>query len=69
MVWTEPYYDYTNGNLVIALARALTDQDGKVRGVFAMDAILAPFFRPAESPAGRRLPDGRQPVRQGAGTS
>ncbi|MBL0514511.1 MULTISPECIES: sensor domain-containing diguanylate cyclase [Aeromonas] len=43
MVWTEPYYDYTNGNLVIALARALTDQEGRVRGVFAVDAILAPF--------------------------
>ncbi|MFB0585706.1 sensor domain-containing diguanylate cyclase [Aeromonas salmonicida] len=43
MVWTEPYYDYINGNLVIALARALTDQSGKVQGVFAVDAILAPF--------------------------
>lgn len=43
MVWTEPYYDYTNGNLVIALARALTDASGKVQGVFAVDAILAPF--------------------------
>ncbi|MFM5857578.1 diguanylate cyclase [Aeromonas rivipollensis] len=43
MVWTEPYYDYTNGNLVIALARALTDQEGRVRGVFAVDAVLAPF--------------------------
>ncbi|WP_043762552.1 sensor domain-containing diguanylate cyclase [Aeromonas taiwanensis] len=43
MVWTEPYYDYTNGNLVIALARALTDKEGKVRGVLAVDAILAPF--------------------------
>ncbi len=43
MVWTEPYYDYTNGNLVIALARAITDKEGKVRGVFAVDAILAPF--------------------------
>ena len=43
MVWTEPYYDYTNGNLVIALARAITDKEGRVRGVFAVDAILAPF--------------------------
>ncbi len=43
MVWTEPYYDYTNGTLVIALARAITDKEGKVRGVFAVDAILAPF--------------------------
>lgn len=43
MVWTEPYYDYTNGNLVIALARALTDKEGRVRGVFAVDAVLAPF--------------------------
>ena len=43
MVWTEPYYDYTNGNLVIALARAITDKEGKVRGVFAVDAVLAPF--------------------------
>ena len=43
MVWTEPYYDYTNGNLVIALARAITDREGRVRGVFAVDAILAPF--------------------------
>ena len=32
MVWTEPYYDYTNGTLVIALARAITDKEGKVRG-------------------------------------
>lgn len=43
MVWTEPYYDYINGNLVIALARAITDKEGKVRGVFAVDAVLAPF--------------------------
>ena len=33
MVWTEPYYDYTNGTLVIALARAITDKEGKVRGL------------------------------------
>ncbi|EHK5440942.1 sensor domain-containing diguanylate cyclase [Aeromonas hydrophila] len=58
MVWTEPYYDYTNGNLVIALARALTDQDGKVRGVFAMDAILAPF----SAQLNRQLGDGYQMV-------
>ncbi|HHQ4567855.1 TPA: sensor domain-containing diguanylate cyclase [Aeromonas hydrophila] len=58
MVWTEPYYDYTNGNLVIALARALTDKEGKVRGVFAMDAILAPF----SAQLNRQLGDGYQMV-------
>ncbi|MGL5812670.1 MAG: sensor domain-containing diguanylate cyclase [Aeromonas sp.] len=42
-VWTEPYYDYSNGNLVIALARALTDQSGEVKGVVAIDVVLAPF--------------------------
>ena len=42
MVWTEPYYDYTNGTLVIALARAITDKGGQGAGVFAVDAILAP---------------------------
>ncbi|AGM45974.1 sensor domain-containing diguanylate cyclase [Aeromonas hydrophila] len=62
MVWTEPYYDYTNGNLVIALARALTDREGKVRGVFAMDAILAPFSAQLNRQLNRQLGDGYQMV-------
>lgn len=58
MVWTEPYYDYTNGNLVIALARAITDKEGKVRGVFAVDAVLAPF----SAQLNRHLGDGYQMI-------
>lgn len=58
MVWTEPYYDYTNGNLVIALARALTDREGKVRGVLAVDAILAPF----SAQLNRQLGEGYQMI-------
>ncbi|MEZ6931860.1 diguanylate cyclase [Aeromonas sp. S16(2024)] len=58
MVWTEPYYDYTNGNLVIALARAIIDKEGKVRGVFAVDAVLAPF----SAQLNRHLGDGYQMI-------
>lgn len=43
MVWTEPYLDYSDGNLVISLARALTDQRDEVKGVVAIDVVLAPF--------------------------
>ena len=43
MVWTEPYLDYSNGNLIISLARALPDLNGKVQAVLAMDMVLAPF--------------------------
>ena len=66
MVWTEPYYDYTNGTLVIALARAITDKEGKVRGSSRWMPSW-PLLRPAEPAVEQRLPDDRQPVGQGAG--
>ncbi len=40
IVWTDPYYDYISGDLVMAMARALPDEDGKVRAVFAIDTVL-----------------------------
>lgn len=40
VVWTEPYYDYLSGELVVAMARTLLDERGRVRGVFAMDTVL-----------------------------
>lgn len=45
MVWTEPYQGYgdLSDKLMISLARALTDQDGKVQAVLAIDVVLAPF--------------------------
>lgn len=43
LVWTEPYYDYTTGNLLISMAKTLTDPKGKTLGVFAVDAQLQPL--------------------------
>ncbi|MEG0010294.1 MAG: diguanylate cyclase [Aeromonas sp.] len=45
LVWTEPYQGYgeLHDKLMISLARALTDQAGKVQAVLAIDVVLAPF--------------------------
>ncbi|MFG0832651.1 diguanylate cyclase [Aeromonas bivalvium] len=63
LVWTEPYYDYTSGNLLISMAKMLIDQEGKPLGVFAVDARLQPLSallnRPGE--------DGYQSIVNGAG--
>lgn len=72
-VWTEPYYDYTTGNLLISIAKTLTDKQGKILGVFAIDSQLQPLSlllnRPGEdgyqsiiSASGRQLahPDPKQ---------
>ncbi|MHA7003024.1 sensor domain-containing diguanylate cyclase [Aeromonas schubertii] len=40
IVWTDPYYDYISGELVMAMARALPDKSGRVRAVFAVDTVL-----------------------------
>nr|WP_235462431.1 sensor domain-containing diguanylate cyclase [Aeromonas australiensis] len=42
-VWTEPYYEYTQGTLGISLARAIEDPAGKRVGVLAIDTQLAPL--------------------------
>ena len=45
MVWTDPYQGYgeLRDKLMISLARALPDRDGKVQAVVAIDVVLAPF--------------------------
>ncbi len=45
LVWTDPYQGYgeLHDQLMISLARALTDQQGKVQAVLAIDVVLAPF--------------------------
>ena len=45
MVWTEPYQGYGDYQniLMVSLARALADKQGRVQGVLAIDAVLAPF--------------------------
>ena len=42
-VWTEPYYEYTQGTLGISLARVIEDPAGKRVGVLSMDTQLAPL--------------------------
>ncbi|MCH7372885.1 MULTISPECIES: sensor domain-containing diguanylate cyclase [Aeromonas] len=45
LVWTDPYQGYgeLHDQLMISLARTLSDREGKIQAVVAIDVVLAPF--------------------------
>ncbi|MDO2949700.1 GGDEF domain-containing protein [Aeromonas simiae] len=40
VVWSEPYYDYANGELMMTVSRAVHDEERRLQGVFAADLVL-----------------------------